>query len=58
VNVDGALDVASGEDGIGVVIRDAKGEVQLSAWKYVDHSIRAEEVEALACKEGMELATK
>jgi ribonuclease HI len=57
VNVDGAFDGASGIGGIGVVIRDSSGLVQLTAWRFISQS-SAEEMEALACKEGMDLAAK
>jgi ribonuclease HI len=58
VNVDGAFDGASGIGGIGVVIRDSSGLVQLTAWRFISQSTGAEEMEALACKEGMDLAAK
>jgi hypothetical protein len=58
VNVDGAFDAASGEGGAGVVIRDSRGRVQLTAWKFISQCVSAEEAEALACKEGLELAAK
>ncbi|RLN34987.1 hypothetical protein C2845_PM03G29800 [Panicum miliaceum] len=55
VNVDGSYDPGSGEGGIGVVIRDERGGVQLTAWKYINNCDNAEEVEALACREGLKL---
>jgi ribonuclease HI len=58
INVDGALDIASGDGGIGVVIRNFKGEVLLTAWKYIRWGVNIEEVEAMACKEGLVLAAK
>jgi ribonuclease HI len=33
INVDGALDERTGEGGIGVVIRNHRGEVILTAWR-------------------------
>lgn len=41
---------------VGVIIRNARGEAQLTAWKYVSKCTSAEEMEALACKEGPVLA--
>jgi ribonuclease HI len=58
INVDGALDSASGDGGIGIVIRNSKGEVLLTAWQYISRGANAEEVEAMACKEGLVLAAK
>ena len=52
VNVDGALLAESGAAGIGVVIRDNRGTVLLSAWKSLQGVGSAEEIEALACREG------
>lgn len=54
INVDGAYD-SSGKAGIGVVIRKADGSVLLTAWRVVFNGTSAEEVEALACKEGISL---
>nr|TKV94449.1 hypothetical protein SEVIR_9G295500v2 [Setaria viridis] len=45
-----------GWPGIGVVIRDSSGAVQLTAWKNVADGRDAEELESLACKEGLSLA--
>lgn len=56
IYVDGAFDDSSGEGGIGVVIRDSTGAVQLTAWKNVADGRDAEELESLACKEGLSLA--
>lgn len=58
VNVDGAFEISTRVGGIGVVIRDQTGSVILSAWKYLAHGSDAEEVEALACREGMQLAAE
>ncbi|CAO2045543.1 unnamed protein product [Urochloa humidicola] len=38
------------------MIRDSDGKVLLSAWKFITGLSEAEEVEALACKEGMQCA--
>lgn len=54
-NIDGAFSAESGREGSGVVIRDSEGKV-LSAWRHVDRAESAEEVEAMACKEAVELA--
>ncbi|RLM84340.1 hypothetical protein C2845_PM04G09020 [Panicum miliaceum] len=56
VNVDGAYDATTGEGGVGVVIRDNSGSVLLTAWKFIQRGQDAEEVEALACAEGLLLA--
>jgi hypothetical protein len=56
VNVDGALDCVSGDAGIGVIASDGDGRVVFTAWKYIHGSSDAEEIEALACKEGIVLA--
>ncbi|RLN33427.1 hypothetical protein C2845_PM03G29100 [Panicum miliaceum] len=56
INVDGAFDAKTGEGGVGVIIRDNQGSVLLSAWKYIQMGHDAEEVEALACAEGLLLA--
>ena len=52
INVDGAFDDNSKEAGIGVIIRDESGQVLLSSCRYVHAGSDAEEIEALACKEG------
>lgn len=57
INVDGAFDV-SGRAGIGVVIRDTAGQVLLSAWKMITVGTSAEEIEALAIREGLALASE
>jgi ribonuclease HI len=56
INVDGAFDESSGSGGIGVVIRNYRDEVQLSAWRFIPIGTGAEELEALACREGLTLA--
>jgi ribonuclease HI len=58
INVDGGFDENSGEDATGVVIRNSKGEVILTAWNFFEAGGNAEEMEALACKEGLRLATE
>jgi hypothetical protein len=39
-----------------VVIRNHRGEVQLSAWRFIPSGNGADEIEALAFKEGLMLA--
>ena len=57
INVDGAFK-KNGDASLGVVIRDDAGKVLLSAWRVVDNTSNAEEVEILACKEGLALAVE
>ncbi|KAF8720510.1 hypothetical protein HU200_023756 [Digitaria exilis] len=56
-NVDGAFTV-QGDASIGVVIRDEKVKVLLTAWRVVSNAANAEEVELMACKEGITLAAE
>ena len=58
INTDGAFSEDSGEAGIGVVIQNHLGQVILSSWKYIDVAGSAEQVEALACREGLALAAE
>lgn len=58
INTDGAFSEASGEAGIGVIIRNHLGQVILSGWKYIDKGGSVEQVEALACREGLALAAE
>jgi ribonuclease HI len=55
VNVDGAFDAGSGEGGVRVIFRDENANVQMMAWKFIEKGTSAEEIEALACKEGLTL---
>ena len=55
--MDGAFKKNGGAS-LGVVIRDDAGKVLLSAWRVVDNTSNAEEVEILACKEGLALAVE
>ena len=57
-DVDGSFVPGSEEGGIRVVIRDDKGEVLLTAWSYISKGSDAEEIEALACREGLKLAVE
>ncbi|CAL5097923.1 unnamed protein product [Urochloa decumbens] len=58
INVDGAFDLSTGAGAVGVIIRDEHGGVLLTAWKEVNGCTDAEELEALACKEGLSLAAE
>lgn len=58
INVDGAFDSISNEGGLGIIIRDHLGAVLLSAWFFISAGSDAEEMEALACKEGLCLAAE
>jgi len=49
---------ASGEAEIGIVIRDLLVSVKLTAWQTMFDASNAEEMEALACKEGIGLAAE
>jgi len=49
---------ASGEAEIGIVIRDLLVRVKLTAWQTMFDVLNAEEMEALACKEGIGLAAE
>ncbi len=56
INVDGAFIAESGQARIGVIIRDSAGLPLLSSWRTVTRVCSAEEVELLACNEGLKLA--
>ncbi|CAO2192714.1 unnamed protein product [Urochloa humidicola] len=58
LNVDGAFDSCTGDGGVGVIIRDREGSVLLSSWRYFQRGKDAEEMEALAAKEGLMLAAE
>ena len=57
INVDGAF-TNNGDASVGVVIRNSKGIVLLSAWRVISQSSCAEEVELMACQEGVVLAAE
>ncbi|KAG2557545.1 hypothetical protein PVAP13_8NG240002 [Panicum virgatum] len=57
-NLDSYMKEASGEAEIGIVIRDLLVSVKLTAWKMMFDTSNAEEMEALACKEGIGLAAE
>ncbi|KAK1645100.1 hypothetical protein QYE76_062905 [Lolium multiflorum] len=52
-NVDAGWDPSSKRAGLGVAIRDWKGQVILTEWKFVPICTSAEEAEVLACLEGL-----
>ena len=56
VNTDAAFDAASGTGSGGVVIRDEQGPVIAGAARWFDHVPDALTTEAMAAKEGLELA--
>ena len=56
INVDGSYVKATGEVSVGVIIRDHKGRVLLSSWRYMFQCTSAEEAELLAYKECLWLA--
>jgi hypothetical protein len=56
INVDGAFNPATGQAAIGAVARDYEGYPKIMYWRPVSHCRDAEEVEALACLEGLHLA--
>jgi ribonuclease HI len=58
INADGAFDEESEQGGIGVAIRDHYGKVIFTAWKFIQREWSAEEIEALACMEGLMLAAE
>ncbi|GJN10368.1 hypothetical protein PR202_ga28456 [Eleusine coracana subsp. coracana] len=58
VNVDGAFSSDTRRGGVGVIIRDKRGAVILTAWRVIFQAASAEEVETLACTEGLNMATE
>ncbi|KAK1644818.1 hypothetical protein QYE76_062623 [Lolium multiflorum] len=58
VNVDAGWDVATKQAGLGLIIRDHRGRVILTEWKFLPGCISAEEAEALACLDGIKQAIK
>jgi ribonuclease HI len=57
INVDGAFSDAS-QGSYGVVIHDEQWQVLLSAWGIIDNASSAEQVELVACNEGVKLAAR
>jgi hypothetical protein len=58
VNVDAGWDVATKQVGLGLIIRDHRGRVILTEWKFLPGCISAEEAKALACLDGIKQAIK
>ena len=56
INVDGATSEIDRNSSVGVVIRDAVGNVQAACCRYLQGQYSVEEVEALAMKCGLLLA--
>jgi ribonuclease HI len=56
INVDGAFNPVTGQAAIGAVARDYEGNSKIMLCRPVVHCRDAEEVEALACLEGLHLA--
>jgi ribonuclease HI len=48
----------TGEAGVGVVIRNHKGEVLLTAWRVLFRFASTDEAEGQACTEGLQLASQ
>lgn len=58
INVDEAYNEASSVAGISVIARDETCKVVLSSWQVLNNGVDAEEIGALACLEGLSLATE
>jgi ribonuclease HI len=58
VNVDGAFIRETGKAAIGVIVRDARGNPLLTAWRTLRWCHDAEEAEAMACLEGLRAAAR
>lgn len=56
--MDGAYSPDSGRAGIGVVIRNEEGQVDLCSWGVLFDAVSVEETEARACLEGFHLAAE
>lgn len=57
-NVDGSFIQSSEAASAGIVIRDHTGSVLLTSWRIISHCGSAEEAEATACWEGVNLAAE
>lgn len=57
-NVDGSFIQCSEAASAGIVIRDHTGSVLLTSWRIISHCGSAEEAEATACWEGVNLAAE
>lgn len=58
MNVAGSFVAPTGEAGVGIVIRNHVGEVQLTAWRVLFRCASADEAEAQACAEGLRIASQ
>jgi ribonuclease HI len=58
LNTDVGYRHSPGEASTGVVVRDDRGNVLLSAWKSLQHVASAEEAEAEACLQGLKLVAE
>jgi ribonuclease HI len=58
VNVDGAFIRETGKAAIGLIVRDSLGNPLLTAWRSLHWCHDAEEVEAMACLEGLRAAAR
>jgi hypothetical protein len=54
-NTDGGWHAMSKNAGIGVVIRDHRGQVVLAEWKFIPSCSSSEEAEILVCLEGLNI---
>lgn len=58
LNVDGSFVDQIGEAGVGMIIKNHEGEVILIAWRVLFRCASVDEAEALACLEGLRLASQ
>lgn len=58
VNVEGSFVSETGAAGVGVVVRNHKGDVILTAWRVLFCCESAEDVEGQACAEGLRLVSQ
>ncbi|XP_037465182.1 uncharacterized protein LOC119337164 isoform X2 [Triticum dicoccoides] len=58
VNVDGVFDGHSGTGGVGIVVRDHQGAIVLTSWSWIKQATGPEQVESVACREGLRLAAE
>jgi hypothetical protein len=52
-NMDVGWDFHTRRTGIGVTVRDSQGQPIISEWKFIPYCTTAEDVEVLACLEGL-----
>jgi len=58
LNIDGSFVQQRGDAGVGVIARDNKGQIILTAWRAIPECHDAAEAEAWACLEGVRLAAQ